>query len=258
MEKYNKLLDYLKSLKKVAVAFSGGVDSTFVLHAAKEALGENVMAIMVIAPYTPRWEIEEGKEILEDMGVKHKFIEVPMLEEIRFSPKDRCYICKHAVFSNILKAAKENGIDYVLDGTNFDDTKDYRPGLRALSELNIKSPLLECEIGKAEIRSFSRDFGLKTHNKPAYACLLSRIPYNQEVKFEDLEMIEKSEVYLMNLGFKGVRVRSHMDLARIELSKEDLEKIDMKIMGEISKELKGYGYKYVTLDLEGYKMGSLN
>ncbi len=127
-----------------------------------------------------------------------------------------------------------------------------------MKELNIKSPLLECEIGKAEIRSLSKSFGLKTHNKPAYACLLSRIPYDQEVKFEDLERIEKSEVYLMNLGFIGVRVRSHMDLARIEFSKEDLKKIDMDLMNKISKELKSYGYKYVTLDMEGYKMGSLN
>lgn len=258
MEKYNKLLKYLTSLKEVAVAFSGGVDSTFVLHAAKEALGEKVMAIMVIAPYTPKWEVEEGKEILEEMGIKHIFIEVPMLEDIRFSPKDRCYICKKAVFSNIQRVAKEHGIQYVLDGTNFDDTRDYRPGLRALKELNIKSPLLECEIGKAEIRSLSKVFGLKTHNKPAYACLLSRIPYDQEVKFEDLERIEKSEVYLMNLGFIGVRVRSHMDLARIEFSKEDLEKMDMELMTKISRELKSYGYKYVTLDMEGYRMGSLN
>lgn len=259
MNKYKELITYLKNLKSVAVAFSGGVDSTLLLKACREALGDNAIAVTVVSPYVPKWEVQEAKQLVEEMGIKSFFIEVPILEEIRSNPENRCYLCKKAIFTKIKSLAKENGIEYVVDGTNADDIKDYRPGLKALGELEIKSPFLENAITKEEVRVFSKELGLKTWDKPAYACLLSRIPYNQNIDEQDLNRVEKSELYLMNLGFKGVRVRSHGDLARIEVQKDDREKlINGDILDNISIKLKRLGFKYVTLDLEGYKMGSLN
>jgi len=258
-QKYDNLISYLKNLDSVAVAFSGGVDSALLLKVCSDVLKENVLAIMVIAPYTPKWEVEEAKVLLKQFGVRYKFIEVEMIEEIRFSPRDRCYICKNSIFTKIKKEAKAQGIYNILDGTNFDDTKDYRPGLKALKELNIISPLLANQFTKADIRNLSEKLKLQTWNKPAYACLLSRIPYGQEVIEKDLERIEGAEVYLMGLGFSGVRVRSHKELARIELPKKYFTEIlHEEILEKISIKLKEIGFKYVTLDLEGYKMGSLN
>ncbi|NFA60442.1 ATP-dependent sacrificial sulfur transferase LarE [Clostridium sporogenes] len=257
--KYNNLIKYLKELGSVAVAFSGGVDSTLLLKAAKEALGDKAISITVVSPYIPKWEIEEAKELANNIGIKSYFLEVPMLEEIRFNPEDRCYICKKGVFTKIKELAKEKGVKYIVDGTNLDDTKDYRPGMRALKELDVKSPLLENSINKEEIRILSKELGLETWNKPAYACLLSRIPYNQEIKEEDLSRIEKAEVYMMELGFRAVRVRSHGDLARIEVPQKERTKIFNEInLDNISKKFKELGFKYVTVDAEGYKMGSLN
>ncbi|MCR1935390.1 ATP-dependent sacrificial sulfur transferase LarE [Clostridium tepidum] len=258
-DKYNNLINYLKDLKSVAVAFSGGVDSTLLLKAAKEALGDNAISITIVSPYIPKWEIKEAKELVDKIGIKSYFIEVPMLEEIRYNPEDRCYICKKSVFNKIKYLAKEKGIKYIVDGTNADDTKDYRPGMRALKELEVKSPLLENSINKEEIRILSKELKLDTWDKPAYACLLSRIPYKQEIKKEDLIRIEKAEVYMMKLGFRAVRVRSHEDLARIEVPQHLRVKLfNESILDKISKEFKKLGFKYVTVDIEGYRMGSLN
>jgi len=213
----------------------------------------------VNTPYIPKWEIEEAKELVKSIGIRHEFIEVPLLEEIRFNPSDRCYICKKAIFKMIKDVAGRNNIKWVLDGTNADDTKDYRPGIRALKELGIKSPLLENNITKEEIRAFSKELKLETWEKPAYACLLSRIPYGDEIKIKELDKVQASERCLMDLGFIGVRVRNHKDIARIELQKEDMDRFfNEDIIEKVTKRLKEYGYKHVTLDLNGYKMGSLN
>ena len=258
-EKYHRLIQYLKDLESVVVAFSGGVDSTFLLKAAKEALGDKVTALTVVSPYIPKWEIEEAKELVKHIGIKHSFIEVPIIDEIRNNPSDRCYLCKKAIFTLIKNFALDNGYKYVVDGTNFDDTKDYRPGLRALGELGITSPLLECEITKSEIRDFSKELGLNTWDKPPYACLLSRIPYDTRLTEEEFRKIESSEKYLMDKGFRAVRVRSHGEIARIEVPTAERQKLfNLELMDEIVKSLKGFGFKYISMDMEGYRTGSLN
>lgn len=257
--KYTRLINYLKNLESVLIAFSGGVDSTFLLMAAKEALGNNVKAITIASPYIPKWEIEEARELAKKIGTSHEIIEVPISKEIKNNPQDRCYLCKKFIFSMIKNIAQEEGYKHVVDGSNFDDTKDYRPGLIALNELDIKSPLMECELTKNEIRELSQKFELETWDKPAYACLLTRIPYGTELKIQEFEKIEKAEKYMMSIGFRAVRVRSHEDLARIEVRKEERKKLfDENLMDEISKNLKELGFRYVSLDMEGYRTGSFN
>jgi len=258
-DKYKELITYLKSLGKVVLAFSGGVDSTFLLKAAKEALGDNLKAITIMSPYIPKWEIAEAKELVKELGVNHEIIEAPIIESIKYNPEDRCYLCKTAVFSMIISVAKEQGYNYVIDGTNFDDISDYRPGLRALKELEVKSPLLECKLTKAEIRGFSKELGLKTWDKPSYACLLTRIPYGDELKVEAFEKIENAEKFMMSIGFRAVRVRCHGDLARVEVNRNDRNKLfDEDLLDTIASKIKEYGFKYVTLDLQGYRVGSFN
>ncbi|MDR3594696.1 ATP-dependent sacrificial sulfur transferase LarE [Clostridium sp.] len=258
-EKYNELVEYLKGLGKVVLAFSGGVDSTFLLRAAKEALGDNVKAVTILSPYIPKWEIAEAKELVKELGVQHEIIEAPIIDSIKFNPEDRCYLCKTAVFSMILSVAKEQGYNCVIDGTNFDDISDYRPGLKALKELDVKSPLLDCKLTKAEIRAFSKELGLNTWDKPPYACLLTRIPYGNELRVEYFEKIENAEKYMMSIGFRAVRVRCHGDLARVEVARHDRSKLfDEELLDTIAKNIKECGFKYVTLDLQGYRVGSFN
>ena len=258
-DKYNQLLEYLKSLKSVAVAFSGGVDSTFLLASAREALGSNVTAFTVKTPYIPDWETDEAKETADRLNVRHILINAEINESIAYNPDNRCYLCKKFLFSRLLCEADKLNISCVADGTNYDDTGYHRPGIKALKELGIKSPLLENEITKSDIRNFSKLLGLKTWDKPAYACLLTRIPYNTEVKEEELRRVEQAELFIMNLGFRGVRVRSHNYLARIELDKKHLDEIfRANLSSKIAAKLKNLGFKYVTLDIEGYRTGSMD
>lgn len=258
-EKYTNLIGYLKNMEKVVVAFSGGVDSTFLLKATKEALGNNIKAVTIQSPYIPTWEIEEAKQSVLKLGIEHEIIEVPIIDEIKKNPEERCYLCKKAVFNIIDSISKQQGYNYTIDGTNFDDIDDYRPGLRALKELNIKSPLMECKFTKQEIRDFSKELGLDTWNKPSYACLLTRIPYGNEFKEEVFIKIEKAEKYIIDRGVRAVRVRCHDNLARIEVNKNDINRvINEKILEGISNKLKELGFQYVTLDLEGYRTGSFN
>lgn len=257
--KFDSLCTKLESYKKLAVAFSGGVDSTFLIKVASDVLGQNALAITVNSPYIANWEIEEAKELTDRYGIKHLFIEVGIPEEITNNPKDRCYLCKGKVFSTIKANAEEMGISIVADGSNADDTKDYRPGMRALSELGIQSPLLECDVTKDEIRQWSKMLALETWDKPPYACLLTRLPYGTMVDMEDLRKIEAAEAYMIGRGIRAVRVRKHEGIARIEIEKNELPKIfDVAIMSEIAAELKRIGFEHVTVDLEGYTMGSFN
>lgn len=258
-EKYTELIKYLKGLGKVVLAFSGGVDSTFLLKVGKEALGDNLKAVTIMSPYIPKWEIAEAQELVKELGVEHEIIKAPIIDSIRYNPEDRCYLCKTAVFNMILDLAKKQGYDCVIDGTNFDDISDYRPGLKALKELSVKSPLLECEITKAEIRAFSKELGLNTWDKPPYACLLTRIPYGNQLKEEDFEKIENAEKYMMSIGFRAIRVRCHGDLARIEVNRADRSKLfNEELLDTIAKNIKECGFKYVSLDLQGYRVGSFN
>lgn len=257
--KYNNLLQHLKSYKKLAIAFSGGVDSSLLLYLSKLALNNDILAYTVSTPYIPRWEIEEAEAFAKKHGIKHMLLEFPLLTQLKENPKDRCYVCKKHLFSFMLKEAEKEGFQYLADGTNFDDTNDYRPGIKALKELNIVSPFLETRTTKAEIRRWSQQLELPTWEKPAYACLLTRIPYGQEIKNGELKKIEQAELYLFSLGFAGCRVRIHENLARIEIKQDQFEKmLNAEVFQRISSQLKTMGFNYVTLDMQGYRMGSFN
>lgn len=258
-DKHERLTTHLKSLKSCMIAFSGGLDSTFLLLAAYDALKDGVMAATLATPYMPAWEIREATDIAAKMGIRHKLITLPMIDEIRFNPDDRCYRCKRHLFGVLKEEALKEGIHHVLDGTNADDLKDYRPGMKALKELGIVSPLLLQKFTKEDIREMSRQTGVPNWQKPPYACLLSRIPYGREITLPELERIEKSERYLMDMGFAFVRVRSDGALARIEFRREDRNRLfSENILDDVSRTIKGFGYDFVAMELEGYQTGSMN
>jgi len=258
-EKYQELLAGLGAMGKAVVAFSGGLDSTFLLHAARQALGDGVLAVTMATPYMPEAETGEAQETAKAMGVRHLLLPVPFPEVIRTNPPDRCYLCKKTLFTLILDAAASEDIANVLDGTNLDDLDDHRPGMKALSELGIKSPLLAAGLAKKDIRDLSRRHGLPAWDKPAAACLLSRIPHGTVIEVSELRRIDEAEHYLKQLGFAAVRLRSHGDLARIEVPRERVaEVIEADLKHGIVSRLQGLGYRYVTVDLTGYRMGSLN
>jgi uncharacterized protein len=262
LKKLHRLQELLKGYGKVAVAYSGGVDSSFLLRVALDTLGkDNVLAITILSSVTPREELAETEKFLASMDVNHIFIrknvfEIPGFKE---NPTDRCYICKLKVFEEILARAAEKGITTVVDGTNADDEGDYRPGLKALQELKVLSPLKLSGLTKNEIRELSRELELGTWNKPSLACLASRIPYHEEITEEKLNMVDRAEAYLRSLGFKQLRVRCHERLARIELLPEDITKVLIAGLGrQIDNKLKEIGFNYVSLDLLGYRTGSMN
>jgi len=259
-DKYGLLKDYISSFHKVAVAFSGGVDSTFLLKAVVDAIGgRNVVAITVVSPYIPSWELEEAGEFTKGLDISHQLIKVPINQEICKNPENRCYICKHFMFSMMKDLAIRLGYDTVMEGTNLDDLSDYRPGLVALTELGILTPLLDLKITKSEIREMSRELCLHTWDKSPYACLLSRIPYGQEITLDDLKRVELAERFLIDRGFGWIRVRSHGDLARIELKRDERYRLfNENLLDEIDLKLRELGFRYVTFDLQGYRRGSLN
>jgi uncharacterized protein len=258
-DKIKTLDSILRDLKSYLIAFSGGVDSTFLVYHSMQIKRIRFAAVTIRTEYIPKHEIDEAVDFCRKYGIGHTILDISFPEEIRFNPIERCYICKTLIFNNIRNYAKENHFLNIIDGTNADDNGDFRPGLKALTELGIRSPLMESGLIKSEIRELSQKVGLPTFNKPAYACLLTRIPYNVKVTEKDLRMIEEAEQYLFEKGFYGSRVRVHGDVARIECMPGYIGKLVQDPEREnIISSLKKIGFRFISLDLEGYRTGSLN
>ena len=267
-EKYEKLKEILKDLDSVAVAFSGGVDSAFLLYAAKEALGDKAVAINAAAKFISEDERDDAILFCEKYGIRQLFYRADMNSIPHFTenPFDRCYHCKTALFSAFLAICEKEGIRYLAEGSNLDDEGDYRPGMKALAELDIKSPLREAGFTKSEIREMSKKLGLPTADKPSAACLASRFVYGQQTSAERLEMVEKAERFLHGLGFTQLRVRIYEFtglnsglIARLEFLPDDMEKaMRDPVREDIVSELKKTGFDYVTIDMQGFKSGSMN
>jgi len=260
-EKYNELKVYLKDMGGVVVAFSGGVDSSLLLAAAGDALGEKALAVTACSPSFPKHEKEQAENIAHQLGTRHIFfnsneIDIP---DYRANPPERCYFCKHELFREIKRISKQESISIVLDGTNYDDRFDIRPGRKAALELGIRSPLLELKLGKEMIHRMAKERGLPNWDQPPCACLASRIPYGQEITPARLERIAQTEQKIKELGFRVVRVRDHGDLARIEVGLDEFDTACKKETRNILKNIcKEHGYFFACLDLEGYRVGSLN
>ena len=261
LARYDALLDYFRGLGSVAVAFSGGVDSTFLLHAAHEALGDGAVAVTAKSCSFPERELNEARAFCEERGIRHFIVESEELDIEGFShnPKNRCYLCKRELFEKIGKIAAGQGIAAVAEGSNLDDNGDYRPGLIAVAELGVKSPLRECGFTKADIRALSKQLGLPTWDKQSFACLSSRFPYGDEINREKLSMVDRAEQLLLDLGFRQLRVRIHGSLARIELEPDQIPRFMADdIRPKVVEAFKEIGFTYVTLDLQGYRTGSMN
>ena len=260
-EKYSKLKNYFKELGSVAVAFSGGVDSTFLLKTAHDVLKNNAIAVTASSNLFPKRELKESSAFCKSENICQVIFNFDEfeVEGFRENPPNRCYLCKHKIFSKIKEIAAKKNITYVVEGSNMDDNEDYRPGLRAIAELDIKSPLRYAELYKNEIRTLSKEMNLPTWDKPSFACLASRFVYGEIISEERLAMVERAEQFLMDAGFKQFRVRIHDKIARIEIMPEDFDKImKSNIRTDIINKFKNYGFQYVTLDLQGYRTGSMN
>lgn len=259
--KYEELKTYLKELNSVIIAFSGGVDSTFLLKAAHDALGESVIAVTARSLSFPQRELEEAKSYAAQNNILHIVIDSEELDIDGFStnPKNRCYLCKSELFTKIGEVAEQKGYQSVLEASNLDDNGDYRPGLIAVKELGILSPLRQLGFTKAMIRELSKELGLPTWNKPSFACLSSRFPYGESITPERLIMIDKAEQYLLDIGIWQVRVRIHNNLARIEVDENAFAILfDPQVRKKVYDEFRRIGFTYISLDLKEYRTGSMN
>ena len=257
--KLNKLKDILKSLDSVVIAFSGGVDSTLLSKVAYKVLGDKSLAVTAKSETYTKSELEDAIGLAKEIGIKHEVIETSELDIPEFShnPADRCYHCKKELLKKLKEIAESKGFKHVVDGANLDDTGDYRPGMRAVNEMGVRSPLKEAELTKDEIRELSKCYGLPTWDKPSAACLASRFPYGTEITREKLNVVNDAEAFIKSFGIIQLRVRYHDQIARIEVSEKDMENL-LKNRDQIVKKLKEFGFNYVTMDLQGYRTGSMN
>lgn len=259
-KKVQKLRKILKSYKSVLVAFSGGSDSSFLLKAAVDFLGnDKVLAITVKSEFIPRKEIKEAESVANFIGSEWETIDIPTLykNHLNMNPTKRCYICKKTMLKNLKKIAKQKNLDQVIEGSIIEDKKKYRPGTKAIKELEVKSPLMEAGFTKSEIRKLSRKLSLPVWNKPSFTCLATRFPYNTRLTKKNLKKVEQAEDFLSRKSFKKLRVRHHGNIARIEVPEKDFDKI-LSHRESIIKELKKIGYDYITLDIEEYRSGSMD
>jgi uncharacterized protein len=259
--KESRLVAILQELKSVVVGFSGGVDSTYLAHMANKVLGKQALCVTAISASVPSLQLQDTIEIVKQFGLNHHIIDSGEMENPEYLQNDpnRCYFCKSDLFSRLQNLAKQDGYAAVLDGTNYDDLGDYRPGRRAASEYAVHSPLLEAKMTKLDIRTLSRQEGLPTWDKPALPCLASRIPYGNAITPDKLSVVDRGENILRGFGFRIFRVRHHGEMVRLEIAPQELPKALNLTMAEILvKEFKALGFKYVALDLEGYRSGALN
>ena len=260
-EKLSKLKEVVSKLESVVVAFSGGVDSTLVAKVCYDTLKDNSMAVTARSETYPDFEFKESQKLASEIGIKHLVVDTSELaiEGFANNPPERCYFCKTELFGKLKEIAKEHGFLNVADGANLDDTQEFRPGLKASKELDVRSPLKEAGLAKEDIREVSKFLNLPNWNKPAYACLSSRFPYGQSITEEKISMVSEAEKYLRGLGLIQFRVRHHETIARIEILPEDIHTLtNSPAREELTAKFKEIGFTYVTLDLAGYRSGSMN
>ena len=261
LQKRSDLVNILEQMRSVIVAYSGGVDSAFLAAVANEALGRKALSVTAVSPSLAPSELDEATELANRIGLNFMTIETNEIDrpDYQANNPDRCFFCKDELYTHLVRFAEEESFDSIVNGTNVDDLGDYRPGIEAAKQYGVRSPLVEAELTKDDIRALSRDMDLPTWDKPAQACLSSRIPYGTTVTVEALTKIAKAEQFLRSKGFKQLRVRHHETIARIEIEPSDFSAITSEpLRSEINQEFKNIGYSYITLDLDGFRSGSLN